>query len=389
MEEGTKKKFSFWRLLRNLVIGVAAVICIIAMGSKGASGGLQERYFVGMYRINDTNYYTNSDSFLMRWYWYELWQDLEEEDIRIHRFPEGTIPTWSEEQQAFFYLKGRSVYRWDLKNDQAEKVYTMEAPSLWDGIQDFFLTRVNSLWRVMGDQLLLCRSDGTPVLVNLTSGQEMILERVKGYTSVSVMEDYLVFSGYEKTLYIISRTDGEIVNNLPFASFSVDLLDTCGNQLLFQATANRDQVTLWWYDADHHDLQEIVPQEPYERFNLSVEAQFAWGDVVYIHKGKMHRIDTKGNPISEWELPDYEKTQVFEVMDDGILWARTSYSHEIPTSRRILTYYHLTQDGQVKEVYEWNSILYHALNDCQVIIDGNQVISGCPAEAERIQFTVE
>ena len=97
-------KFSFWRLLRNLVIGVAAVICIIAMGSKGASGGLQERYFVGMYRINDTNYYTNSDSFLMRWYWYELWQDMEEEDIRIHRFPEGTIPTWSEDQQAFFYF---------------------------------------------------------------------------------------------------------------------------------------------------------------------------------------------------------------------------------------------------------------------------------------------
>jgi len=342
-----------------------------------------------MYRINDTDYYTNSERFLMRWYWYELWQDGEEEDILIHRFPEGTIPTWSEEHQAFFYLKGRSVYRWDMATDKTAKVYTMASPALWECVQDFFLTRVNNLWRVMGDQLLMKRSDGTPILVDLLSGREIILERVKGYTSVSVMDDYLVFSGYEKPLYIISRTDGEMVNDLPFASFNVDLLDTYENQLLFQATISRDQNSLWWYDADDHDLQKIVPQGTSEWIKHSVKAQFAWGDVVYIYRGKMHRIDTKGNPISEWELPAYEKTQVFELMGDDILWAGTSYSHEIPTSRRILTYYQLTQDGHVKEVYEWRTILYHALNDCQVIIDDDRVISGCPAEAERIRFTVE
>ncbi|MBR6527642.1 MAG: hypothetical protein IKT45_06825 [Lachnospiraceae bacterium] len=389
MEECTKKKFSVWKLMRNLVIGVVAVICIIAMGSRGGSGGLQERYFVGMYRINDKNYYTTSDSVLMRWYYYELWQDEEGDDTRIHRFPEGTVPLWSKENQAFFYEKGKSIYRWDPETDQTTKVYTMERPALWDSVQDFFLSRVSSIWAVMGDQLLVRRSDRLPLLVNMKTGMVTELERLREYTSVMALDDYLVFSGYEKPLYIIMRENGETVNSLPFESFSVDLLDAYGNQLLFQATVNRDQVTLWWYDADQHDLQKIVPQEPYEKLNVSAEAKFAWGDVVYFHKGIMYRIDIKGNPVSMWELPFCEEIQVFEVLDDDILWAGTSYAHDIPTSRRILTYYQLTQDGQVKEVYEWNSILYHALNDCQVIIDGDQVISGCPAEAEWVRFTVE
>lgn len=389
MDEGTKKKFSIWKLLRNIVIVIVAAICIIAMGSKGGSGGLQEQYFVGMYRINDTNYYTNSDSFLMRWYWYELWQDEEEDDTLVHRFPEGTIPTWSEEQQAFFYFKGRSVYRWDLATDQTAKVYTMAPPALWECVQDFFLTRVNNLWRVMGDQLLMERSDGTPILVDLSSGREIILERVKGYTSVSVMDDYLVFSGYEKPLYIISRDNGETVNSLPFKSFSVHLLDTYENQLLFHAGDSQKQNSLWWYDADHHDLQKIVPQEPSEWLDVRVDAKLAWGDVVYIHKGKVHRIDTKGNQISEWELPYCEEIKAFEVADDYIICAGTSYSLELESWQRKLTYYQLTQKGEVRTVYEWEPILHHALNDCQIIFDGDLVISGCPAEAERIRFTVE
>ena len=260
---------------------------------------------------------------------------------------------------------------------------------MWDGVQDFFLSRVSSIWAVMGDQLLVCRSDRLPLLVNMRTGTVTELKRLREYTSVVALDDYLVFSGYEKPLYIIMRDSGETVNSLPFESFSVDLLDTCGNQLLFQAAVNRDQISLWWYDADHRDLQKIAPQEPSERLDVNVEAKFAWDDVVYFHNRIMHRIDTKGNPVSMWELPFCEEIQVFEVMDDGILWAGTSYSPNVPSSRRILTYYHLTQDGQVKEVYEWDSILHHALNDCQVIIDGDQVISGCPAEAERIQFTVE
>lgn len=229
MEEGTKKKFSFWRLLRNLVIGFAAAICIIAMGSQGASGALEPHYFDAIYRIDGVDYYLTYRQYLNRFHWDEFWQYGEDGDTLIHRFPMWANPHWSEENQAFFYMRGGRLYRWDLLADKA--VRAIEHKRM----------RNYSVWSVGENHVLLKNYDRKIARLDLETGEIVMLREATGQ-SCSGLENYVLYYGYEKPVIVVDSRTGQEVDRLEFSAYATEVRGRNGIRHCLQRTTVRRMI---------------------------------------------------------------------------------------------------------------------------------------------------
>ena len=428
-DESGKKKSSLWKILRNTAIAVVAVVTIFGMGSQGSSGGLSPRYFWEMYRIDGVDYYLTSETFLWRFQWYELWQYEGEEETLVHRFPLEVHPKYSEEQEAFFYMKGRTIYRWDLATESTSKVYKMQAAPLWKGVEEFFLTRNYTLRTASEKYILLQRSDGLQLLVGLTAdGQalkETALEGMLGYGVRAFLEDYVVFTKGDDSMPVVSVQSGQVVDTLDFSGdpveqqdgtgnhsgysverqdssgnhsgYSVEGQDSSGNQMLFTVSNHAQADLLYLYDASSGELTLLNPEDEgaaAASYDI-LEARFAWGEVVYLQQEadqaerKVYRIGMDGALVTVSDLPACEEIRAFVVGEDYLICVGTTRTTGLESWQQVLNYYQITQEGEVNLLYQWQAVSTHVLNDCHVICDGDLVISGCEGEAERIRFTVE
>lgn len=384
MEENTKKKFSFWKLLRNLVIGIVAVIWIIAMGSPDNSGALDPHYFDAIYRVDGVDYYITYQRILTRFYWEELWQYAEDGDTLIHRFPVGESPTWSEEHQAFFYMKWGKLYRWDILADKA--VQAVEHSQM----------RKFSVWSVGKDHVLLQNYDREIARLDLRTGDIVMLKSARG-VSCSALDDYLLYYMHEKPITVVNSHTGEEVECLEFSDYHTEVLATQGNQVLFTVSHRLEDDLVYWYDAATGELTLLNSEDQGDaQHNYDiVKAEFTAKGIAWVKwteesgSGQVYQLDLLTGDRIVSELPSCEEIRAFAVGEDYLICAEMVSSEELTGNDRVLTYYQITDEGEVHAVYEWQPFSLHALNTCHVICDGDLVISGCRGESKRISFTVE
>lgn len=397
-DRGKKIKQAIWNVIRAaiiLVVVILVLLFLLAMGSQRTTGEILDPSFQEMYRIHDEEYALHKKYVWVRFESYEL--RLFGEDTVLHRFPLGQKPLWSEDREVFFYRKGRSVYQWDPVTDQEDKVWTLTKSQEWNGWEHFFQSRSYRLRGAWEDYLLLCRGDGMPVLVDLSRKKEILLEDVKDYLSFGFMatEDYLLFANSGKAVKTFSLETGEVMKGtLPLTEFTVRFWDHQDNAVVLTASMSGEE-TLFWYNAADHDLRNLMLQKREDGTEAVkkdiVKAQMIWDDVVYVEQTGdtsfvLNRIDLEGNSIGSWNVPSCEAIKALEAEGDRLLLVTAS-----PAANycQVLSYYQLTEEGQLKLVYQWDSVSNHALNTCHVIMDGDLVISGCPTEPELIRFSLE
>ncbi len=384
MEKGTKKKFSFWRLLRNLVIGFAAAICITAMGSQDSSGALDPHYFDAIYRVDGVDYYLTYRRYLNRFHWDEFWQYGEDEDTLIHRFPMWVNPNWSEEHKAFFYMRGGKLYRWDILADKAVRAIEHKR------MHNYYV------WSVGENHVLLQNYDREIARLDLETGEIVMLREATGQ-SCSGLENYVLYYGYEKPVIIVDSRTGQEVDRLEFSAYATEVRGIKGDQVLFTVNNRLEDDLLYLYDAENGELTLLNPEDQGDdkhSYDIA-RAIFTTRGVAWVKciEGttyeQVYQLDLTTKELIVSELPSCEQIRAFVAGEDYLICAEMTPSKELTGIDRVLTYYQITDEGEVHVLYDWQPFSLHALNTCHVICDGELVVSGCRGEPKRISFTVE
>ena len=398
-EHGKKMLQVVWNVIRAaiiLVVVILVLLFLLAMGSQRTTGEIIDPSFQEIYRIDGEEYALHKKYVLVRFEAYEL-RRFGEDTTVLHRFPLGQKPLWSEDQNVFFYMKGRDVFQWDPVTNQEDKVWTLTKSQEWNGWEQFFQSKSYRLRGAWEDYLLLCRGDGMPVLVDLSKKQEILLDNIKDYLSFSFMatEDYLLFANSGKAVKTFSLETGEVMKGtLPLTEFTVRFWDHQDNAVVLTASMSGEE-TLFWYNAADHDLRNLTLQKREDGTEAVkkdiVRAQMIWDNVVYVEQTGdtsfvLNRVDLEGNPMGTWKLPSCEAVKVLIAEGNRLLLVTASPAANYS---QVLSYYQLTEGGQLNLVYQWDSVSNHALNTCHVILEGDLVISGCPTESELIRFTLE